>query len=285
VESLSTLSPSPQARPGPASIGWRLQREIVLLLAWGPAILMQLAHPLVAQGIADHSAFRTQRHGRLHRLFHTIDAMLQISFGTDEQAQAVVARINAIHDRVNGQLSEGAGIFPGGTPYSAHDPALLAWVHATLLDMNLRVYELYVGGLSVEEKNRYCAEASAIEEPFGIPVGRLPRSFGDLGRYMDAMLSNGDIAVGDNARLLARDILYPPAPRLAAPALSLVRLSTVGLLPSRIREGYGLAWSPRRETMLSLSAGLVRTAVRVTPSVVRHWPAARRARRRAGPSA
>src|SRR6185369_15665830 len=100
------------------------------LLAWGPAILMQLAHPLVAQGIADHSAFRKERHGRLRRLFHTIDAMLQISFGTDEQAQAVVARINAIHNRVNGQLSQGAGVFPGGTPYSAHDPALLAWVHA-----------------------------------------------------------------------------------------------------------------------------------------------------------
>jgi uncharacterized protein (DUF2236 family) len=64
------------------SIGWKLQREIVLLLAWGPAILLQLAHPLVAQGIADHSAFRTQRHGRLRRLYGTIDAMLQISFGT-----------------------------------------------------------------------------------------------------------------------------------------------------------------------------------------------------------
>jgi uncharacterized protein (DUF2236 family) len=272
--------------PKPAdSIGWRMQREIVLLLAWGPAILMQLAHPLVAQGIADHSAFRTQRHGRVRRLFHTIDAMLQISFGTDEQARAVVARINAIHDRVNGRLSEGAGVFPGGTPYSAHDPALLAWVHATLLDMNLRVYELYVGRLSMEDKDRYCAEASAIEEPFGIPCGRLPRRFADLDHYMTTMLANGDIAVGDNARLLAREILHPPAPRLAAPALALVRLWTIGLLPSRIRQGYALDWSPRRERTLRVSAGLVRTALRVTPSVVRHWPAARRARRRAERSA
>ena len=40
-----------------------LQREIVLL-AWGPAILLQFAHPLVARGVADHSAFRAERWGR-----------------------------------------------------------------------------------------------------------------------------------------------------------------------------------------------------------------------------
>jgi uncharacterized protein (DUF2236 family) len=278
-------SRSPDAHPGTGSIGWRLQREIVLLFAWGPAILLQLAHPLVAQGIADHSAFRAQRHGRTRRLFHTIDAMLQLCFGTEPQARAVLARINAIHDRVNGRLAEAAGVFPAGTPYSARDPALLAWVHATLLDMNLRVYELYVGPLSVEDKDRYCAEASTIEAPLGIPAGRLPRSVGELGRYMDAMLASGNITVTDTARLVARDILYPPAPRLAAPAFSLVRLPTVGLLPSGIREGYGLSWSPRRDAMLGLSAGLVRGALRLTPPVVRHWPAARRARRRAVRSA
>jgi uncharacterized protein (DUF2236 family) len=262
-------------------IGWKLQREIVLLLAWAPAILLQLAHPLVAQGIADHSTFRTQRRGRTRRLYHTIDAMLQLCFGTDEQARTVVARINAIHDRVNGHLTGTAGVFPAGTQYSAHDPALLAWVHATLLDMNLRVYERYVGPLSAEEKDRYCDEASAIETPFGIPAGRLPRSFGELERYMDAMLASGEIAVTEDARLLAREILHPPAPRLAAPALRLVRLQTVGLLPARIRAGYGFSWSPRTEAWVDRSARLVRTTLRLTPPVVRHWPAARRAARRA----
>jgi uncharacterized protein (DUF2236 family) len=262
------------------STGWKLQREIVLLLAWGPAILLQLARPLVAQGLADHSGFRTQRHGRVRRLYATINAMLRISFGTEAQARAVLARINGIHDRVNGHMSGAAGAFPPGTPYTAHDPALLAWVHATLLDMNLRVYERYVGPLSAEEKDRYCVEASAIEVPLGIPSGRLPRSRAELGRYMDAMLSSGAITVTDNARMLARDILYPPAPRVAAPALLLVRLQTVGLLPPRIREDYGLPWSSRRARLLGVSSGLTRTLLRVTPSVVRHWPAARRAHRR-----
>ncbi len=80
--------------------------------------------------------------------------MLHLCFGTAPEALAVVARINAIHDRVHGHLPETTGIFPAGTPYSARDPALLAWVHATLLDMNLRVYELFVNPLPVEEKDR-----------------------------------------------------------------------------------------------------------------------------------
>ena len=262
-------------------IGWKLQREIVLLLAWGPAILLQLAHPLVAQGIADHSTFRTQRHGRTQRLVHTIDAMLQLCFGTEAQAQATLARINAIHDRVNGHLTGAAGAFPAGTPYSAHDPALLAWVHATLLDMNLRVYERYIGPLSEDDKDRYCIEASAIETPFRIPAGRLPRSFDELTRYMDAMLGSGEIVVTEDARLLAREILYPPAPRLAAPGLALVRLHTAGLLPARLRAAYGISWSRRREALMTVSARLVRVTLRRTPSIVRHWPAARRAARRA----
>jgi uncharacterized protein (DUF2236 family) len=95
------------------------------------------------------------------------------------------------------------------------------------------------------------------------------------------MLASGDIAVTDTARSLAQAILYPPVPRLAAPAPALLRLSTVGLLPAGIRLGYGFFWSPRQEAMLRLFTGLVRSTLRVTPSIVRHWPAARRARRQA----
>src|SRR4030095_462687 len=274
---LVLVVPSSVDVPIEQRIGWKLQREIVLLLAWGPAILLQLAHPLVAQGIADHSTFRSQRRGRTQRLYHTIDAMLQLCFGTEAQVQATLARINAIHDRVNGHLTEGAGAFPARTQYSAHDPARLAWVHATLLDMNLRVYERYVGPLSLEEKDCYCSEASAIETPFGIPARRLPRSFADLRRYMDAMLASGEITITHDARLLAWDILYPPVPRLAAPALSLMRLQIVGLRPARIRASYGLEWAPGKEALVGLSARLLRVALRLPPPIVRHWPAARRA--------
>ncbi len=254
-----------------------VQREIVLLVAWGPAILLQLAHPLVARGVADHSVFRREPWGRTRRFHRTLQAMLRIAFGGELEAGRAFARINAIHDRVHGELPEPAGAFPARTAYSAHDPALLAWVHATLLVMNLRVYERFVGALRPEDKDRYCVEASAVERPLGIPEGRLPRSAGELQRYMDAMLASGAISVTDAARTLARAIVEPDAPLLAAPAVALLRLTTVGLLPPAVRAGYGFAWDERHEIRLRRFAGLVRTLLPLTPSVLRHWPAARAA--------
>ena len=85
----------------------------------------------------------------MRRLYRTLDAMLGLCFKTEREALAVVARINAIHDRVNGRLTEAAGIFPAGTPYSAHDPSLLAWVHATMLDMTCAT----TTPLRIEEKD------------------------------------------------------------------------------------------------------------------------------------
>jgi uncharacterized protein (DUF2236 family) len=257
------------------TVAWKLQRERILLLGWRPAILLQRAHPLVARGVADHSAFRTERWGRMRRLHRTLDAMLGLCFKTEREALGVVARINAIHDRVNGRLTEAAGIFPAGTPYSAHDPNLLAWVHATLLDMNLRVYELFVTPLRIEEKDRYCVEASAIEGHLGIPEGRLPRSFGGLHQYVEAMLAGGEITVTDAARTLAHAVTDPEAPRFAEPAIRLMRLTTVGLLPSTIRDGYGFSWNSRNEATLRRWAALVRRLLPLTPSIVRYWPAAR----------
>jgi len=265
-------------------MAWKIQREVTVLLGWGPAILLQFAHPLVAQGVADHTSFRTQRWGRVRRLHATLTAMLQLCFGSEEEGRAVIARINAIHDRVYGRLPDGAGRFPPGTGYSAHDPALLAWVHATLLEMNLRVYELFVAPLAVEAKDRYCAEAAVIEVPLGIPRGRLPRTFAELGRYTATMLASGELAVGDVARGLARDVLYPPVPLFVRPATWWVRLVTVGLLDPVIRDAYGFSWDRPKERWLRRSARIIRTLLPLVPASVRYWPAARGRRQVAGPS-
>lgn len=266
------------------AVAWKLQKEVILLLAWSPAILLQLAHPLVAQGVADHSAFRSEPWGRARRLYRTLDAMLGLCFGTERETLTVAGRINAIHDRVHGQLHEDAGAFPTGTAYSAHDPALLAWVHATLLVMNLRVYELFVAPVSAEDKDRYCAEASAIEPYLGIPEGYLPRTVGELERYFDGKLASEEIFVTDVARTLARTIVYPDAPRVAGPLFALMRVITLGLLPPRIRDSYGFAWNARHETVLRLASGLIRRLLPLTPPIVRYWPAARAALRAANRS-
>jgi uncharacterized protein (DUF2236 family) len=260
-----------------ASMAWRLHREVVLLAGWGRAILLQVAHPLVARGVADHSPFAAEPWGRVKRLERTLRAMLTLTFGTPGEIAAVAAHINRVHDGIHGRLGEGAGAFDRGASYSAHDPALLAWVHATLLDSFLLTYERFVAPLTPAERDRYCREASAGASLLGIPPGRSPQSAAQLAAYMKRMLEGGDIAVTAAAREIAREVLAPPAPWPARPLLALARLPAIGLLPPAVRSAYGFAWTPRRDRALRLLAAVVRGALPLAPSALRYWPAARAA--------
>jgi uncharacterized protein (DUF2236 family) len=271
-------------RRAAGAMTWRLHAEMVLLAGWGRAILLQLAHPLVAEGVAAHSAFLSEGWGRIRRLSRTLTAMLTLTFGTSEEVERVARVINGIHDRVHGELAISAGVLPARTPYTAHDPALLAWVHATLVDSFLLTYERFVAPLSATERDRYCAEATEIERLLGIPAGVLPRSAAELASYMDAMLASGQLSVTDTARTLAREIVDPPTFLIGWPIVALARLPTVGFLPPAIRDAYGLQWNERRARALGVVSTISRRLLPVLPAPLRHWPIARaaRLRRRAG---
>lgn len=268
-------------RPSGGSVAWKINSEVVLLLGWSPAILLQVAHPLVAAGVTEHSLFLTDPAGRPRRLRRTLNTMLDLTFGTPDEVDRAARGINRIHDRVQGELRADAGPFQAGRSYSAHDPELLRWVHCTVLDVFPKAYELYVGPLSPAEKDRYCAEASQVAPLLGIPDGYLPTSMAELGAYLDRMLASGEITPSAQSRVLAREIYMPQAPTVAAPFVWLAQLPMVGLLPPSIREAYGFPWDARRERLLRDTARLARPLLALTPTLLRHWPAARRAFARA----
>jgi uncharacterized protein (DUF2236 family) len=256
-----------------------INREIVVVLGWGRAILLQLAHPLVAAGIADFSTFRTGFHGYTVRVTRTVGSMLALTFGTEADVQAGASRINAVHRRVRGTLREPAGPFPAGTTYSARDPELLRWVHATLLDSMLLAYEKFVGPLTCETQDQYCAEASVMGPLLGIGQGTLPCSRAELDGYMSAMRISGEIQVTNQARIVASDLLAPPLGPAVTPLLWPVRLITLGLLPPHLRDAYGFPWDARDERRFLRSVSVVKRARSLLPPFLREWPAARTARR------
>jgi uncharacterized protein (DUF2236 family) len=263
------------------SIAWKINSEIVLLLGWNPAILLQIAHPLIAAGVTDHSLFLTDPAGRPRRLWRTLNVMFDLTFGLPDQVQRAAGAINAVHDRVNGHLREATGPFEAGRQYSAHDPELLRWVHCTMLDVFPRAYRLYVGPLSDQEWDRYCAEASRVELLLGLPDGYLPSSLPALRGYVDEMLASGQIAVSAESRALAHEITHPRLPLPFRPLTPFFQLPMAGLLPPSVRADYGFPWDRRRERLLHDTARLVRPILGLTPSLFRHWPAARRAFERA----
>ena len=256
---------SDHVQTGPDSISWKVNREIVVTAGWGRAILLQLAHPAVAAGVHGHSTFRGSLRASFRRAHSTVGAMLSLTFGDMEQVITAAARINSIHDRVRG-----AG-------YSAHDPDLQRWVHATLLDSIPLTYERLVGPLTLRERDRYCVEAAIMEPLLGMPAEWLPRGSVQLDTYMREMLAGGSLVVTDTSRALARALLYPPRWWVAWPAFRAMQLFTIGSLPPSIREAYGFEWRPRDERALARWTTLIRTSVRLLPPIAREWPVARRA--------
>ncbi len=205
--------------------------------------------------------------------------MLRLTFGTREDATQVTGGINTIHDRIHGRLREAAGLFPAETPHSAHNPELLRWVHATLLDSHLLTYEVFVAPLTAADKDAYCAESTQRAHLLGIPHDYLPGSTADLRTYLEGMFSSGQIVVAETARALAREIVYPRTFGVARPLVWLMRLATIGLLPPAIREGYGFSWDSHREQALRRVRRMTHTLLPYMPRQLRYWRAARGALR------
>lgn len=262
---------------GPGSVTWRVNREGVLLLGGGAALVLQVAHPLVAAGVSQLSNYREDPWGRLYR---TLDLTTRIIFGDTQTALEAGERIRNVHTRVHGVTKEPGGRYPAGTPYDATDPELLMWVHATLVDTSLRVYTRYAGSLTIADKQRYYEEQKLLAEQFGIPLERQPETFAAFNEYVSEMLRSDRLAVTDALRDVVDATLRPELPLVARPFVEAINLATTGLLPERLRDELDLPWSPLRERLLGTQRALLRRLVPALPALVRDFPPARSARRR-----
>ena len=242
-------------------------------LGGGPAVLLQVAHPLVAAGVVQHSDYRRDLWRRLVR---TLRALYLIAFGTKAEAERAGEAVQAVHARIHGRTQTQLGPFQPGTSYSASDPELMLWVHATLVEASLAVYHRFVCPLSPADQERYYREMTVVARLFGTPAAVIPPSLADFRAYLDAQLAGETITVTPPARAVAGVILEAPLPtplRLLVPAH---RLSTAGLLPPRLRDEYGLRWSSLHDRALRVAARLLGvTSTPVLAATARLAPPAR----------
>jgi uncharacterized protein (DUF2236 family) len=222
---------------GPHSEAWRFDREAMLLLGAGPrALLLQLAHPSVAAGVDEHSDFRADP---WRRLDGTLRSYLRIIYGSTAAARGEIRRLNALHREIRG-----AG-------YSARDPALSLWVHATLVDSTIVANDAWAGPVSRDQAARFYDETKPIARAFGVTERDLPVDLTAFEAYLaEQMGPRGPVKVGDTARDLAESILHPPLPgelgRLGLPPrlYDWTLWPSLELLPASIREAYGFRWGP-----------------------------------------
>jgi uncharacterized protein (DUF2236 family) len=258
---------------GPGSATWKIASEAAITLGGTRAVLMQIAHPLVAAGVFEHSSYMTDPFGRAE---HTFVLGQMLTFGSDSTAHDAARTINRLHTHVHGTLPGQAGDYHSGAPYKARDPQLLLWVHATLIDTILYIYPLLIGPLSKQEQEQYYQESKNLARLLGLSSQDMPETVHDLRQYVDEMVHSNRLAATPQARQLARQVLFPRTPDLLRPLLHLNASITSALLPQPVREIYGIEWSTRQQRAFELSMQGLRTIVPRLPLTLRILPITQR---------
>lgn len=257
----------------PESVTCEIHKEGIILLSGPCALLMQLAHPLIATAIYEHSLVMSHP---FHRAVHTIQLTQRKALGSDVDVHHAARTINRLHAHVHGTLAADAGAYTKGTPYRAQDPQLLLWVHATLVVSALRIYELFIGPLSDGEKEQYYQETKARACLLGLPLHVMPGTLVDLEHYVDEVLHSNRLAVTPQARQLMQKVLFPSSSFLLRPLAHFNLFVTSALLPQPVREMFGLQWNEHQQRDFDCLARVLRAVLPSLPECMRELPSTRR---------
>jgi uncharacterized protein (DUF2236 family) len=266
---------------GPDSAMWRIHQEGVLGLGLGHALLLQLAHPFVAQAVSDHSRFPEEAE---RRLAATWTSATYLIFGSRAQAEATAARIRRVHATIHGRLTEDVGRWSAGQWYSAEDGEALLWVLVTLVQTSLEIYQRFIRPLTADQKAAYAADAERLGNLLEVPKGRLPGRLEDLRQLIGDRIADGTVQVSRAALRLAGACLDPPTsdvPQvLRRTYRSLQRSVCHALLPSELRRQYQPVLGTGRTPRDRLLECLTRATVWRLPAGLRCDPLARTALKR-----
>ncbi len=208
---------------------------------------------------------------RLHR---TLDLMMAVVLGNLQEAQEALRRFRTVHTLIRGQLQKSSGCFAKGTNYAADDPVLKLWVLATLVDTSVITYERFNRTLTSREKCLFYKDARLLGELMGIPIEMLPKRIEDFNYFVKATLEGQTLAVTDITHRLARQVLRPNVSGVLRAFMPLIRFTTTGLLPERLREAYGFEWSPAQQATLDGMSWVIRLVRPILPSSICLMPQA-----------
>ena len=254
--------------PEGSSILRRVHAERAVGLFYGQrALMIGALNPLAFVGTVEHTNALLKP---FQRLAHTAEVFETIFFGSCAEADRALAAVNRLHQRVRGEMPEDAGTVAAGTPYSAFDPELMLWTLAVIADSGPCFYELFVRPLSELEHERLWQEYVRFGELFGMPRDVAPPSHREFRVWWERKLSSEEMHLTPTAREIGYATAFEiPLPSIRAPAKAVHDLIMLGSLPPRVRELYGIGYSPRQERAFRATVRALRGLRPVTPRVIR----------------
>ena len=247
---------------GPGSVAWRVSTDLSSPVAGLRALLLQALHPLAMAGVDQHSDWRLDPAGRLAA---TSAYLATVSFAERAVAERAAARVRRVHERVT-------GVDPvTGQRYAAGDPALLLWVHGTLVESGIVAAALFGAPLSPLDSDRYVAEMVVAAQLVGVPVGQVPASRAGLQAYLGSV--QPELRCTPAARESMAYLLDPPGmDEDIAELWQDIRNAAIAALPSWARDMYGSAGpeplTDRRRAEFRQALGVLDTVFLGEPGVL-----------------
>jgi uncharacterized protein (DUF2236 family) len=224
----------------PDSLSWRvLKNPIALFVGGTAAVILELAEPAVRAGVWEHSSFRKNPLNRLKRT--GLAAMISV-YGARSVAEPMIARVVRMHASVEGMTA-------AGIRYSANDPRLLTWVHATAAFGFAEAYNRYVQPLSTQNLNDFYREGAPVSRLYGAIDS--PRSVKEMQTLFDSTRSclAPSAIIFEFLQIMRETAAFPGPLRWMQPMLL---RAAVELIPEWLRitlglsEHYGLRAHERR---------------------------------------
>lgn len=254
------------------SVTWRYAGDARLIPFLGHAFLLQAAHPTIAAGVADHSAFQEDPFGRLQ---HSWGRVLETVYAPDDR---IGREVRAAHRQIK-------GVTPDGRHYHAYEPEAYFWVlasgHQTIVDASRR----FLRPMNALDERRMYAELRELGLRFGLRERDMPATYGEFREWytwiVDERLQNSP-TVQDVLTTVRRPnpprgvpvTLWNALPRDVAGRLAW--LPTIGMLTPALRDRFGVAWGRRDDAQLAVVARASKAAAAL-PSGPFNLPVARAA--------
>jgi uncharacterized protein (DUF2236 family) len=223
-------------------VAWRVTSDLRLNVAMLYPLLLQVAHPTVDAGVADHSDFE---HRPWDRLMRTMDYVSLLVYGGREAA-AAGRRLRHIHRRFKGTRAD-------GTRYTALEPEAYAWVHATLIATYVHAHGHFGTPMTDADRDRFYAEYRGLGRLIGVRERDLPETWPEFCTYFSRTAQTTLEATPSVRRVLRtiNRVGAPPTPItgrlwpvIRLPARRVIWLGGVGLLKPAVRRRLEIGWNP-----------------------------------------
>jgi uncharacterized protein (DUF2236 family) len=231
---------------------------------------------LAIGAIAPLNFIGTRRHTRapdqpFKRLVRTAKMFESIFFGTRKEADKVLNAVHGMHSQVHGETPREEGALPAGTPYSAFDPELMLWTVAVAADSARVFYELFVRRLSDGERDELWADYARFGALFGMPIEVAPGSHREFTAWFEGRIAAPESFLTGEARKTGKAILLDiPVPASRRGAMAVQNLIQIAMLPPRVRELYGIEYTPSMQIAFRGVMGFSRATRPLAPKRLRY---------------